>query len=249
MKPDRQRLLAVTLVLGLTGILSIAAQNGSPPRDRGEFSPPPGSRIPVAFVVTEGSTVIDFAGPWEAFQDVRVNERGSSRGPEGPFDLYLVGEDKTPVEASSGMTLTPRYSFDDAPPPKVVVVGAQRGSPKLLPRLRKVASDPNTDVVMSVCTGAYKLARAGLLDGKEATTHHDFYDDFTKEFPSVRLKRGLRFVRSGPHLFTAGGLTSGVDLALHVVSLYFGEQVAAKTAAYMEYQGTGWRSSNVSTSR
>ena len=61
------------------------------------------------------------------------------------------------------------------------------------------------------------------------------------QFPGVRLERGKRFVQSGPALFTAGGLTSGIDLALHVVDLYFGREVAEKTATYMEYEGTGWR--------
>jgi transcriptional regulator GlxA family with amidase domain len=92
---------------------------------------------------------------------------------------------------------------------------------------------------MSVCTGAFQLGRAGLLAGREATTHHDFYDRFQKDFPDVKLRRGLRFVE-GPVISTAGGLTSGVDLALRVVERYFGRDVAKATAAYMEYQSTSW---------
>src|SRR5712664_3415936 len=68
----------------------------------------------------------------------------------------------------------------------------------------------------------------------------DFWDDFQKRFPEVSLQRGLRYVRSDPVIFTAGGLTSGIDLALHVVELYFGREVAARTAKYMEYEGKGW---------
>lgn len=88
---------------------------------------------------------------------------------------------------------------------------------------------------MSVCTGAFQLARVGLLDGLPATTHHDFWDAFEKEFPKVRLQRGPRFVDNG-RVATAGGLTSGIDLALHVVGRYFGEETAARTAAYMEHR-------------
>lgn len=93
---------------------------------------------------------------------------------------------------------------------------------------------------MSVCTGAFQLGRAGLLDGLEATTHHEFWDAFEKQFPKVKLQRGPRFVEH-PHVATAGGLTSGIDLALRVVARYFGDPVAQATADYMEYRGTGWK--------
>jgi transcriptional regulator GlxA family with amidase domain len=74
--------------------------------------------------------------------------------------------------------------------------------------LKKIA--PDADIVMSVCTGAFLLARTGLLDGLSATTHHDFFDDFEREFPKLKLIRGRRFVDNGKFV-TAGGLTSGVD--------------------------------------
>jgi transcriptional regulator GlxA family with amidase domain len=137
------------------------------------------------------------------------------------------------------MQVVPDYTFEDAPAPAIVVVGAQGGrSERMLDWLRGAAS--RGQVVMSVCTGAYKLAMAGLLDGKKASTHHDFQDDFQKRFPKVSLQRGVRYVQSDRVIFTAGGLTSGIDLALHVVELYFGREVAARTARYMEYEGKGW---------
>jgi transcriptional regulator GlxA family with amidase domain len=96
-------------------------------------------------------------------------------------------------------------------------------------------------IVMSVCTGAFKLGEAGLLDGKKATTHHDFYDAFAKRNPKVQLLRSKRYVQADEVVFTAGGLSSGIDLALHIVELYFGREAAERTARYMEYQGTGWK--------
>ena len=104
--------------------------------------------------------------------------------------------------------------------------------------LRKASAD--ADATMSICTGAFHLGRLGLLDGLMATTHHDFYDRFENSFPRVKLVRGRRFVDNGKFL-TAGGLTSGIDLSLHVVSRYFGEDTAAQCAAYMEHDSTGWR--------
>ena len=200
---------------------------------------PPQGPIHVAFVLSEGATMIDFAGPWEVFQDVHVEGRGSGMDEQMPFRLYTVSDSRAPIRISGGMQVTPDYAFADAPAADIVVVGAQSGkSRQMLEWLRRAAT--RSKVVMSVCTGAYKLAMAGLLDGKKAATHHEFWDDFQRRFPKVALERGPRYVRSDPVVFTAGGLTSGIDLALHVVELYFGREVAARTAAMMEYDGKGW---------
>ncbi len=202
-----------------------------------KLTPPAKGKIPVAFAISEGVTVIDFAGPWEVFQDVMVSDRGKDMDEQMPFELFTVSEKTEPVTGSAGLKLVPDYSFDSAPLPKVIVVPAQRGSQALHGWLRKMSA--STDVIMSVCTGAFQVAKAGLLTGKEATTHHDFFDQFAKSFPDITLKRGLRFVEN-EKISTAGGLTSGIDLALRVVDRYFGREVAQTTATYMEYQSKGW---------
>ena len=142
------------------------------------------------------------------------------------------------VRVTGGMQVIPDYTVDNAPSPRVIVVPAHRSSPRLLDWIRK--SSEATDLTMSVCTGAFALAKAGLLKGRPATTHHLFLDRLAREFPDVEVRRGLRFVESG-RIATAGGLTSGIDLALRVVERYFGREVAQVTATYMEYQSTGWR--------
>jgi transcriptional regulator GlxA family with amidase domain len=202
-----------------------------------KLKPPAKGKIPVAFTISNGVTVIDFAGPWEVFQDVMVTERGPNHDDQMPFQLFTVSETTEPLTGSGGLKLVPDYTFDNAPQPKVVVVPAQRGSQALHAWLRKMST--STDVIMSVCTGAFQLGKAGLLAGKSATTHHDFFERFAKAFPEVTLKRGLRFVEDG-RISTAGGLTSGIDLALRVVDRYFGRAVAQQTATYMEYQSKGW---------
>jgi transcriptional regulator GlxA family with amidase domain len=202
-----------------------------------KLTPPAKGKIPVAFAISEGVTVIDFAGPWEVFQDVHVMDRGSSMDEKMPFQLFTVSEKIEEITGSGGLKLVPDYTFDTAPPAKVIVIPAQRGSQALHAWLRKVS--PATDVTMSVCTGAFQLGKAGLLSGKSATTHHDFFEQFEKAFPDVSLKRGLRFVEN-EKISTAGGLSSGIDLALRVVDRYFGRDVAQATANYMEYQSKGW---------
>lgn len=202
------------------------------------LSAPAKGKIPVAFVISQYATVIDFAGPWEVFQDVHVPTRGESHEDQMPFQLYTVSEKTEPLRATAGLQLVPDYTFANAPAPRVVVIGAQAGgSPAMYEWLKKQARE--ADVVMSVCTGAFHLARAGLLDGRAATTHHDFTARLAEQFPAVKVKTGLRFVE-GERISTAGGLTSGIDLALRVVERYFGRASAETTARYMEYQSTGW---------
>jgi transcriptional regulator GlxA family with amidase domain len=190
--------------------------------------------IRAAFLIGPGVNVIDTAGPWEVFQDAGVGSGGGS-----PFEQYTVAETIDPVEASAGLTIVPEYAYASAPQPNVVVVPAHQSSEATLGWLRRAAA--RADVVMSVCTGAFVLASAGLLDGRTATTHHDFFDDFEASFPKVELIRGPRFVEH-EDIATAGGLTSGIDLALRVVERYLGRPAAAGTARYMEHESSRWRS-------
>ncbi len=241
MKTQSSSMIWTVPLLGLIFLLAVVAtksstitalsQNGSASH---KLTPPgEGKKIPVAFVLTEGATMIDFAGPWEVFQDTMTVP-----GDNMPFELYTVGESRNPIQVSGGMTIVPDYSFDDAPPPKIVVIPAQRGAPKMADWLRRM--DKQSEVVMSVCTGAFQLGKAGLLDGKEATTHHEFYDQFQKSFPKTKLVKGTRYVQSDDVVYTAGGLTSGIDLALHIVEKYYGRETALRTAKYMEYESTRW---------
>jgi putative intracellular protease/amidase len=237
------RSIAFCLLVALT-CHAFAAESPAAPRTR--LVPPEHGSIPVAFVMTEGAVMIDFAGPWEVFQDVMVPSRGSDMSDQHVFHPYVVSDTKEPIHTSGGMTVTPDYTFDDAPAPKIVVVPAQHGNtPKMLEWLRTAAA--HGDVVMSVCTGAFKLAKAGLLDGKPATTHHSYWVPFEHQYPKVDLQRDMRFVQSDNVVYTAGGLSSGIDLALHIVDGYFGRDIAAATARQMEYEGIGWKGDGKST--
>lgn len=205
------------------------------------LKPPEGRKIRVAIVLTEGAVVIDYAGPWEVFENVHIGTGDMDR--QMPFELYTVSGDRKPIHTSGGMkpgmTIVPDYSFADAPTPDVVVVGAQSGDEQLTPWLRKVHEEHA--LIMSVCTGAFRVAETGLLDGKSATTHHASLQRLANQYPRIAVRSSVRYVESDPLILTAGGLSSGIDSALHVVDLYYGPQVAQAAADYMEYQGQGWK--------
>jgi len=204
----------------------VAATNATQP-----LRAPEDGIIPVAFLISEGAVLIDFVGPWEVFGSVTIKGRT-------PFQLYTVAQTLASVRAGGGLNIVPNYTFADAPPPKVIVIPAQSPpTDAVLAWVRKAAQ--TADLTMSVCTGAFLLAKTGLLAGKSATTHHSAYKEFAMSFPDIRLKRGARYVDLG-NVASAGGLSSGIDLALHVVQRYYGKDVATAAAYYLEYQGLGW---------
>lgn len=250
---NRRELLQRTTAFGLVGAIPFSfaggksallentgSRNGAaadqPAANLNPLRPPAHGSIPVAFAISEGAVLIDFSGPWEVFENVAVPGRG-----EDAFRLYTVAATAKPIRAS-GIKITPDYTFETAPAPKVIVIPAQNGSTEaMLNWIRK--STKNTDLTMSVCTGAFVLAQTGLLSGRAATTHHGAYKTLAAQFPEIHVKRGARFVEDG-NLATAGGLSSGIDLALRVVDRYFGQEVASQTAYQMEYQGRGWLDPN-----
>ncbi len=230
---NRRECLGGSLALSVALLSPALAQQAASPATPLQSLPRRGA-VRVAFMLGDNANMIDTAGPWEVFQDVTLPGILHNH----PFELFTVAPTAKSLRMTGGMEVVPRYSIKNAPDPNVIVVPAHRATDESREWLR--AATQKTDVTMSVCTGAFQLARAGLLKGIPATTHHDFWDSFNKEFPDIELRRGLRFVDSG-RIATAGGLTSGIDMALHIVARYFGSEVAAATAAYMEYSSEAWK--------
>jgi putative intracellular protease/amidase len=195
---NRRRFLATTATAigSVSAAAALAAPNQSKtmevkgiPTAHPKLTPPANGAINVAMVISEGVNVIDLSGPWGVFESVNL--------PNGGFDLMTVAETMDIVSSSSGLKIKPDHVFADAPAPQVVVIPAQNGSASMRDWLKKVA--PATDVTMSVCTGAFHLAKAGLLNGKAATTHHEFLDKLEKQFPEIQVKRAFRRKRKDLH--------------------------------------------------
>jgi putative intracellular protease/amidase len=227
-----------TLFAATGAVQSGSSAVGNQLKDRSNpLIPPEQGTIPVAFPISRGAVIIDFCGPWEVFNSADVPGRQGK-----VFQTYTVAETLEPITAGGGMKIIPNYTFETAPPPKVVVIPAQSGSTEaMLKWIRSVTKA--TDVTMSVCVGAFLLAETGLLSGKSATTFHKAYARFAAQYPDVHLKRGARFVEDG-NLASAGGLSSGIDLAIRVIERYYGREAAERTTYLLEYQGKGWQDPN-----
>jgi transcriptional regulator GlxA family with amidase domain len=189
--------------------------------------PPAHGPVQVGFVIGPDLVAIDLFGPWAAFSDANMTNMGAPL-----FRAYAIAASTAPLDVD-GLKIQPQYSFASAPPPHVLVVPMQQSLPATIAYVK--TASVHADVTMSVCTGAFLVAKAGLFDGLKATTHHSGYDAFEQMFPEVTLVRGPKYVENRD-VSSSGGETSGIDLALRVVERYYGAE-AAKSAAYnMEYR-------------
>jgi transcriptional regulator GlxA family with amidase domain len=233
---------ATTVTTVLISILLLVAAAGAQTKGVSAQLTVGGVSVPqqvnVAFVISDSVNVIDFAGPWEVFADVMTNEGDNMHH---LMHAYTVAADRKPIN-SRGVVMIAQYTFDDAPQPDIVVIPAQSGSPALVEWLRK--QNARKAMLLSVCTGASILAESGLIDGHPATSHHEALEYFAKQYPKVKWLPGERYVHSTDNIYTAGGLTSGIDLALHIVELKFGRAMAQSTADYLEYRSNGWKPSD-----
>jgi len=181
--------------------------------------------------------VLDFCGPFEVFSVTRLNEEHRREEPS-PFEVVLVAETLAVVTATGGLKVTPDYAIDDAPPLDILVVPGGWGTraaihnEPLLSFIRTQARGVET--LASVCTGAMLLGHAGLLDGRHATTHWRSLSWMRESFPLVMVEDQMHVVEDG-NVVTSAGISAGIDMALRVVSRYWGDTVGRATARHMEY--------------
>jgi transcriptional regulator GlxA family with amidase domain len=189
----------------------------------------------VAVLLFDDVEVLDFAGPFEVFGVTGKRDNAT------PFEVATVAERAGEINARNGLTVTPRYSFADCPPPDVLVVPGGYGTRREMHNERVIAwiraQAPTAEVIFSVCTGALLLAQAGLLDGIEVTTHHGALDLLASTAPDTIVRSDRRFIDNGS-VITSAGVAAGIDASLHVVARLLGEPQARETAEYMEYD---WR--------
>jgi transcriptional regulator GlxA family with amidase domain len=188
----------------------------------------------LAILIFDEVEVLDFCGPFEVFSVV-------GQGADGPppFEVYTVAARPGPVLARNRLSVNPDYSFADCPPPDVLLVPGGYGTrrvrndPRVIDWIRRAAA--GAEMILSVCTGALLLGRAGLLEGLDVTTHHGAFEVLAEEAPTARIRRDWRIADNGRIVLSAG-ISAGLDMSLHVVARLLGRQRAVATAAYMEYR-------------
>ncbi|KOG54539.1 AraC family transcriptional regulator [Streptomyces griseoflavus] len=181
----------------------------------------------VLVVLFDGVQSLDVTGPLEVFTQAALRMPGA-------YPVRAASLDGAPVRTGSGLMLTPDLALSDAGPPHTLLVPGGRGTrepdARLVDWLRLHA--PRARRTVSVCTGAFLLAAAGLLDGRRATTHWTRCAELAAGFPAVRVDPEPIYVRDGD-VATSAGVTAGIDLALALVEEDLGRDLALAVARHL----------------
>jgi transcriptional regulator GlxA family with amidase domain len=199
------------------------------------------ARRTIGILLYDDVEVLDVAGPFEVFSvATRVASRRSPAATT-PFGVWLLSKDGRPVRARAAFPMTPDLALADAPPLDVLLVpggvsNAVERDEAVTGWIRERAD--TAEVVASVCTGAFVLAAAGLLDGLVTTTHWEDAADLADRYPAVTVDPARRWVDHG-RVATSAGISAGIDLALHLVERFEGEDLARAAARQMDYPWPG----------
>jgi transcriptional regulator GlxA family with amidase domain len=200
----------------------------------------PGRPRNVGILIFPDVEILDFCGPFEVFASATLPAQTDGGAETRLFEVFTVAERAELVACRGGLLVQPNHTIDDHPPLDLVVIpggyGTRReqGNPVILDwiaRQRRTGA-----LTTSVCTGAFLLGAAGLLDGLRATTHWTTIDGLRTSLPTTDVLADARVVDEG-EIITSAGVSAGIDMALHVVRRLHGDEVALRTARDMEYDG------------
>jgi transcriptional regulator GlxA family with amidase domain len=186
----------------------------------------------VAILIFENAEVLDFSGPFEAFNV--ANEVAE----ELLFHVYTVAETEEVVSARNGFKIIPDYSIENCPDMDILIISGGNG--RKIQMRNKVITDwvkmmyDKVELLLTVCTGVFIAGHAGVLNVTKATTHHLSYDEFKETFPEIELVEDVKYVDNGK-IITSGGISAGINMSLHVIDKLIGNNHGAKTADEMEY--------------
>ena len=191
----------------------------------------------VGILIFDDVEILDVAGPFEVFAVTRLNDEQRLQQ-SSPFKVYLISETNKQITAIGGLRLTPDVTINECPELDLLVVPGGWGTRKESKNkilVKWIGNQfTNNRLIASVCTGSSLLGKAGLLDGRDATTHWRAFDFLQESAPKARILKNVRFTLTEP-IFTSAGVSAGIDLALRIVSHVFGTEVGQATARQMEY--------------
>lgn len=190
--------------------------------------------INVGIVIFDEVEVLDFTGPFEVFS---ISEDIESK--DKLFNVFTFAENKTIISARNGLEVMPKYSIFDSPEIDILIVPGGYGAEEieihnkiLLTWLKKMENKVRT--VASICTGAFLLAKSGIITNHEVTTHWMDLDRLKSEYPDLKVLKEQKFVDQG-NILTSAGISAGIELSLYIVSKYTTKEIAVNTAKRMEY--------------
>ncbi|MEZ4811195.1 MAG: DJ-1/PfpI family protein [Allomuricauda sp.] len=177
-----------------------------------------------AILLFDGADIMDVTGPMSVFE-------------HAGFNVITVAKDKMPKSIGMSMSLTPDHTFETLP--KVDVIMVPGGGPAESVQDMDIvnwlkAVNDRTDTMFSVCSGAFFLGAAGLLDDNEATTFASLIPNLKEQFPKAKVLNTVKYTNNG-HVVTSSGLSSGIDASFEVVAKYYGVGIAQDIANHMEY--------------
>lgn len=199
----------------------------------------------IGIYVYDEVEVLDFAGPYEVFTTAeRVNARQEPNA-EKFFDVFLIAEKAGTVSARANFLVRPHYTIREHPAIDVLIVPGgvhthELEKPNVVAWIAQM--DAQTKITASVCTGAFLLAKAGVLQDKSCTTHWEDVPDLRAMFPALDVKEDVAWVDNG-RVVTSAGISAGIEMALHLVTKLARKDLALKTARQMQYN---WNNAHLS---
>ena len=186
----------------------------------------------VGILLFNNVELLDFAGPFEVFSVA------SELNNFELFNVFAVAKNPEPIETINGLSVNPKFEFSNCPQVDILLIPGGFGTRKVMidnESLKWIEKVHQTaEHTLSVCTGVMVLAKLGLLDGQNYTTHHLVFEEMDSIAPQAKLVKNERFVKAGK-IYTAAGISAGIDLSLHLVEILVGKKIAMETADYMEY--------------
>ena len=186
----------------------------------------------LGILIFDDVEVLDFAGPLEVFSVTGRNLKSM------PFHVFTVTPHPGSVLCQNGLSVNPRHTFLDCPTADILVIPGGWGTRKQLENAPMIewirAQSEHVEVLLSVCTGALLLGKAGLLDGLDATTHFAALDLLKTIAPKANVFDDRRVLDNGK-IVVAAGVSAGIDASLHIVARLLGRAEAVETARYIEY--------------
>lgn len=190
--------------------------------------------------------LLDFTGPAEVLSLTANNKAEQALIlykkhllPMRPFEVFTLSESGTKIQTHSGISILPDFSINNSPTLDILIIpGGPLRAVQSVAKCKRttdwIIKHKNIEFLCSVCTGAYILAATGLLNGRKAATHHLALKTLQKKFPEIQVVSDRKVVQDG-NIISSGGVSSGINMALHLVKQVMGETASNRTAKTIEF--------------